>query len=79
MNTRKRSNQAIEVAQILLWAMICILPPMFIFLLDHDWHKALDAFRIDLKLISPFAAIYFKNFRGAPPFIKIAQSCLQNF
>lgn len=79
MNTRKRSNQAIEVAQILLWVMICILPPMFIFLLDHDWQKALDAFRIGFKLQSPFAAIYFINFYLIVPHFLFRLRNFRNF
>lgn len=62
MNTLKRSNQAIEVAQILLWVMLCILPPMFTFLLERDWEKTLAVMRADLHIHIPLLILYFLNF-----------------
>ena len=62
MNTLKRSNQAIEIAQILLWVMLCILPPMFTFLLERDWEKTLAVVRFDLHIHIPLILLYFLNF-----------------
>lgn len=62
MNTLKRSNQAIEIAQILLWVMLCILPPMFTFLLERDWEKTLAVMRADLHIHIPLLILYFLNF-----------------
>ena len=68
MNTLKRSNKAIEIAQILLWVMICTLPPMFTFLSEHNWEHTLEALLVGFKLQSPIAAIYFINFYLIVPY-----------
>ena len=68
MNTLKRSNKAIEIAQILLWVMICTLPPMFTFLSEHNWEHTLEALLVGFKLQFPIATIYFINFYLIVPY-----------
>lgn len=69
MNTLKRSNKAIEVAQILLWVMLCTLPPMFTFLSDHNWTRAWEALKVGFQLQVPIAIIYFINFYLIVPYL----------
>lgn len=79
MNTLKRSKQAIEIAQILLWVMLCTLPPMFTFLSDHDWHRAWEAIRVGFKLQAPIVAIYFINFYFVVPFFLFKRKSFREF
>ena len=79
MNTLKRSNKAIEIAQILFWVMICTVPPMFTFLSEHDWQHMLETLRVGFELQSPIAAIYFSNFYLIVPYFLFKRKSFREY
>ena len=79
MNTLKRSNKAIEIAQILLWVMICIMPFIFSLLSEHDWEQALKAFQHSFLIQAPFAALYLINFYLLVPYFLFKRKGFREF
>lgn len=69
MNKQIQSNRIIEAVQIIFWVILCLMPPIFTYLANHDWHETWNAWVVTFKMQWPIAAIYFINFYLIVPYL----------
>ncbi len=79
MNNLKRNIQAFSIAQILLWVMLCLLPPILTLGSDHSLPQTWNAVKTSLFFQAPLIILYFLNFYVVVPFFLFKREKLQEF
>lgn len=79
MNNLKRNTQAFSIIQILLWVMLCLLPPILTISSSHSLAQMWNAVKTSLSFQIPIIALYFLNFYTVVPFFLFKQKSLLKF